>query len=156
MLTTSELTRIARAVIAIRPDWQLNEVYTFLDQRMKDRGFHELATAAAWVAADPLTKKIIRLESSGPWWNLLAQGELTRGAPDVPDHLRCFTCKRTESECDGLKTQTHVFRSVTEVERDHALALADPVALERRRALIAQARLNARQAGKKRTFTETA
>lgn len=156
MLTTSELTRISRAIIAIRPEWQLNEVYTFLEQRMRDRGFHELATAAVWVAADPLTKKIIRLEASGPWWNLLAQGELMRGTPEVPDELRCFTCKRAESECDGAKTQTHVFRSVTEVERDHAAVLADPEALERRRALIARARANAREAARKAKSTETA
>lgn len=150
MLTTSEITRIARAVIAVRPEWKMNEVYTYLDQRMRDRGFQELLIAAVWVASDPNTRKLVRLEASGPWWLPVGQGQLgvkTR-INDIPDDQRCTTCHRHEQDCDGKATSTHTFKSVATSNAEWEQVSNDPEALERRKALIAQARAAAQKATK--------
>lgn len=139
MLTTSEVTRIARSVVAIRPDWQLNDIYTFIDHRLRDKDFHAVAVASAWVAADPLTKKFVRIESSGPWWNLIGQPTLLASV-EIPDHERCVTCNRHQDSCDGQSTRTHQFQSVTEWKQQSESAKNDPSAERRKQESIAKMR----------------
>ena len=139
MLTTSEMTRIARAVIAIRPEWDLNDTFKLIDQRLKNHDFQSLAVAAIWVASDPLTKKFIRIESEGPWWNLIGQPTLLASI-EIPDNERCVTCFRNETNCNGIATQTHQFKSVTQWNIEAQQAKNDPTAKERKELAIAQMR----------------
>lgn len=69
MATSNELTRIADAVNALRPEWVARSVRALLDRpELRDRGFADLAVAFAVVAGDPKSATPARILEPGPWW----------------------------------------------------------------------------------------
>jgi hypothetical protein len=69
MATSNELTRIADAVNALRPEWIARSVRAVLDRpELRDRGFADLAVVMAAVAADPKSTTPARAAEPGPWW----------------------------------------------------------------------------------------
>ncbi len=67
-MTEGEITRLAAAGHALRPDWPAASLRTLLTQRHAHRGFQDTAVALAYLAADPLTRTPARLDAAGPWW----------------------------------------------------------------------------------------
>lgn len=84
MLTDNQLTRLADAAAALRPDWQARSVRAYLASKFRDRTFQDVATALAVVATDPGTDTPARLELQGPWWTATRALSGWRGASTDP------------------------------------------------------------------------
>lgn len=87
MATPTELARIAAQANALRPEWPVRSVLTYLEQNHAARAYRDLAVAMAHVACDPDTKTPRRLSEAGPWWR--ATGEATMTAIPAATDARC-------------------------------------------------------------------
>lgn len=87
MATDNELTRLADAAHALRPDWPAPSVRVYLAKNHRDQAYADLAVALAVVAADPKSKTPARLGERGPWW-MAAQAATLNLAP-APSHPDC-------------------------------------------------------------------
>lgn len=67
MLTKTEAERLAAAAHALRPDWPVSSLLTYLS-RHKASAYRDVAVALAWIATDAQTKTPARLDEAGPWW----------------------------------------------------------------------------------------
>ena len=57
-LTKTEAERLAAAANALRPDWPVSSLLTYLSKH-KARAYRDVAVALAWIATDPQTKNLI-------------------------------------------------------------------------------------------------
>ena len=69
MLTTDEIHRLAASLNALRPDWHVKSLITFIGGNLRTRTYREAAVALTWVATDPRTETPKRVLEAGPWWN---------------------------------------------------------------------------------------
>lgn len=79
MLTRTEVERLAAAANALRPDWPLRSLCTFLERDHARRAYRDVAVALAWVATDPKTQTPKRMNELGPWWQAVAGTETVGG-----------------------------------------------------------------------------
>lgn len=68
MADTNEIQRLAEALHALRPDWPVRSLITYLTRDHAARAFRDLAVAAVVVAVDEQTATPARLGEHGPWW----------------------------------------------------------------------------------------
>ena len=68
MLTPDQITRLASAANALRPDWAVADVRAYLASRHAHRGYQDVAVALAVAAVDPTATSPARLADEGPWW----------------------------------------------------------------------------------------
>ena len=61
--------RLAAMANALRPDWPVKSLATFIVNELTRRTYREVAIALAWVATDPATDTPKRMLEAGPWWN---------------------------------------------------------------------------------------
>lgn len=114
MLTRTEVERLAAAANALRPDWPLRSLCTFLERDHAHRAYRDVAVALAWVATDPKTQTPKRMNELGPWWQAVAGTENSSGryTPcDVPGDAhrsyrkgRCGACRADELAVDATST----------------------------------------------------
>ncbi len=69
MISRDETERLAAMANALRPDWPLKSLTTFIVNELTRRTYREVAIALAWVATDPATDTPKRMLEAGPWWN---------------------------------------------------------------------------------------
>ncbi len=107
MATDLELDRVAAAVNALRPDWPVASLRTYLRSRHAGRAYADLAAALVAVAVDPASTTPARVEQPGPWWQATrAVGPTTYrpgpdGAPcprDGHEHEPAATCRACRAE----------------------------------------------------------
>lgn len=92
MATPTELERVAAAMHALRPDWRLDSLATFLAKHHAHRPYRDLAVAAATVATDPRTRTPQLLNEAGPWWSasqVAFDGAQQPTAVPRPEDARC-------------------------------------------------------------------
>lgn len=80
MATRTETERVAAMMNALRPDWRIVSLRTFLDVNHADRAYADLAIAAAVIATDPTTTTPELLNHHGRWW-VAAQSAASTPAP---------------------------------------------------------------------------
>lgn len=105
MLTRTEIERIAHMGNALRPDWGLPALQTFIHTHHQHRAYRDVAVALTWVATDPTTRTPARMNELGPWWQALAttngitaDATPRRGDPRCPTHpwqplSSCSACR---------------------------------------------------------------
>lgn len=95
MLTRTEAERLAASIHAIRDDWPISSIMTFL-QRRKDRPLLPLALQLTYVAWDPDTTTPARIDSPGPWKRLGIDQRTEAEAPVYRPlaHDDCHDCGR--------------------------------------------------------------
>lgn len=107
MATDLELDRVAGAVNALRPDWPVASLRTYLRSRHAGRAYADVAVALVAVAVDPASTTPARVEQPGPWWQATrAVGPGTYrpgpdGAPcsrDGHEHEPAATCRACRAE----------------------------------------------------------
>ena len=91
MPAPDEIQRIAAAMNALRPDWRVGSLVTFLSRNHSTRSYRDLAIAAMVVATDPKTTTPQLLNEHGSWW-VAAQ---TAHAGGPADSLRAPRCPKT-------------------------------------------------------------
>lgn len=96
MINDNDLQRLAAAAHALRPDWPIKSLLTYLHAQHVGRPYRDLAVALAWVAADTATKTPKRLEQAGPWWDAAVAGDATRAATPTRPADTSFTSLRCE------------------------------------------------------------
>lgn len=91
MSTRDEIQRIAAAMNALRPDWPVRSLVTFLESHQAGKPYRDLAIAAAAVATDVRTQTPNLLNEHGPWWTAAQAATGNTGPASVPrpDDPRC-------------------------------------------------------------------
>lgn len=130
MPSPDEIQRIAAALNALRPDWRVSSLVTFLTKHHATRSYRDLAIAAVVVATDAKTTTPNLLNSHGAWW-VAAQsvmgpaaivGVPAPGAPrcqvyghdhEVASHCRACKLDAAETGVWPLGTQHHQARRTT-------------------------------------------
>lgn len=98
-MTRNEAERIARAVNALRPDWPVQSLMTFLGKHA-DWPVLDLTLQLTYVAMDPKTKTPNRIEQHGDWKYLLVGPREQAGVQyRYTDPRDCTTCGRPEKDC---------------------------------------------------------
>lgn len=91
MATRDEIQRIAAAMNALRPDWPVRSLVTFLESHQAGKPYRDLAIAAAAVATDVRTQTPNLLNEHGAWWSAAQAATGNTGPASVPrpDDPRC-------------------------------------------------------------------
>ena len=100
MISRDETERLAAMANALRPDWPLKSLTTFIVNELTRRTYREVAIALAWIATDPATDTPKRMLEAGPWWNASRAQAATVSVvvtrcPEHPEHpaARCPECE---------------------------------------------------------------
>ena len=100
MISRDETERLAAMANALRPDWPLKSLTTFIVNKLTRRTYREVAIALAWIATDPATDTPKRMLEAGPWWNASRAQAATVSVvvtrcPEHPEHpaARCPACE---------------------------------------------------------------
>ena len=100
MISRDETERLAAMANALRPDWPVKSLATFIVNELTRRTYREVAIALAWVATDPATDTPKRMLEAGPWWNASRAQAATVSVVvtrcgDHPEHFaaRCPACE---------------------------------------------------------------
>jgi len=92
-ISRSETDRIAAAIHALRPDWPVKSLCTFIDGNLADRSYADVTVALATVAVDPKTQTPRRVLESGPWWQAVQVAFAVHGSHATqtpgPQQPRC-------------------------------------------------------------------
>jgi hypothetical protein len=128
----SEIDRIAAAMNALRPDWRVTSLITFLTKNHATRAYRDLAIAACAVAADPRTTTPQLLNQHGPWW---VAAQTAAGSATAIHFERCDVIGHTsfpKANCSACRAEnlegTHP-ASTPERARDRAEIAARGAAL---------------------------
>ena len=65
MISRDETERLAAMANALRPDWPLKSLTTFIVNELTRRTYREVAIALAWIATDPATDTPKRMLEAG-------------------------------------------------------------------------------------------
>lgn len=68
MLSRTEVERLAAMANALRPDWSVKSLCTWLLEAHATKAYRDVAVALAWIATDPATRTPKRMDELGPWW----------------------------------------------------------------------------------------
>ena len=90
MLTRQEGERLAQAVHALRPEWPVGSLLTFIGKRHA-RPLLDLTIELVWVAQLPETKSPARIDQDGPWKKATAAGSSVVKARTITDD-DCAVC----------------------------------------------------------------
>ena len=142
MISRDETERLAAMANALRPDWPLKSLTTFIVNELTRRTYREVAIALAWIATDPATDTPKRMLEAGPWWNASrAQAAtvsvvVTRCAVQGHEHLpaaRCPACEEANrGEVDHDAGVAAVRESLAKAPRYEPPAVKAARAAERR------------------------
>jgi len=69
MIDRTEIERLANAAHALRPDWPVKSLCTWLARDHAHRAYRDVAVALSWIATDPQSQTPKRMNELGPWWN---------------------------------------------------------------------------------------
>lgn len=93
-----DIDRLAAAANAMRPDWPLSSLRTFIRKHMAHRPVRDAAVALAWITCEPNTATPARVLEAGPWWRAAAiEDAITNTPPKAAE--QCRDCGRTLTEC---------------------------------------------------------
>ncbi|QCB93316.1 hypothetical protein [Cellulomonas shaoxiangyii] len=86
MLSRTEIERLAAAAHALRPDWPVRSLCTWLQTDHAARAYRDVAVALAYIATDAATQTPKRMNEMGPWWSAVKLA-----GSDATDHrfARC-------------------------------------------------------------------
>lgn len=142
MISRDETERLAAMANALRPDWPLKSLTTFIVNELTRRTYREVAIALAWIATDPATDTPKRMLEAGPWWNASrAQAAtvsvvVTRCAVQGHEHLpaaRCPACEEANrGEVDNDAGVAAVREALAKAPRYEPPAVKAARAAERR------------------------
>lgn len=138
MISRDETERLAAMANALRPDWPLKSLTTFIVNELTRRTYREVAIALAWIATDPATDTPKRMLEAGPWWNASRAQAATVSVVvtrcgEHPEHpaARCPICE-TRGEVDHQAGVALVKAALREAPRYVEPAVKASRAAERR------------------------
>ncbi len=140
MISRDETERLADMANALRPDWPLKSLTTFIVNELTRRTYREVAIALAWVATDPATDTPKRMLEAGPWWNASRAQAATVSVVvtrcgEHPEHpaARCPACEEANrGEVDHQAGVAAVRAALREAPRYVEPAVKASRAAERR------------------------
>ena len=140
MISRDETERLAAMANALRPDWPLKSLTTFIVNELTRRTYREVAIALAWLATDPATDTPKRMLEAGPWWNASRAQAATVSVVvtrcgEHPEHpaARCPACEEANrGEVDHQAGVAAVRESLAKAPRYEPPAVKAARAAERR------------------------
>lgn len=92
MPTPNEIERLAGLGNALRPDWPIKSLRSYLSANLSTRTYQDLAVALSWICTDPATQTPARLLENGPWWAATAAHSVKAGQRQTcPEHRVTLT-----------------------------------------------------------------
>jgi hypothetical protein len=122
MIDRTSAERLAAMGHALRPDWPVSSLMTFLAKpEIRDRAYRDIAVALAWVACDSQTQTPARLLEAGPWWRATqAQAgtvsTITIHCPHHPEQ-RAWNCQACTDEAGDPATGVAAVRDALKESR---------------------------------------
>lgn len=128
-----EIDRLAAAVHALRPDWPLRSVVTFIAREIGTYAYQDAAVMLTWVATDPDTKTPRRVTENGPWRHAIVDRRTVQPvtSPECVDHpgQRASTCTDCHADAvppptdlrDRIKAEQEAARQQREQNRKDAI-----------------------------------
>lgn len=99
MLTRNEGERLARSINALRPDWPMPSLLTFIEKHAH-MPLLDLTLQLTYVACDEKSKTPARMDSHGPWKYLLVGPRDNEGPKYRYTNPRdCHVCGQPENTC---------------------------------------------------------
>jgi hypothetical protein len=98
-LTPTAVERIAQAIHALRPQWPIASLETFLrDPKLANRPTRDVAIALTWIAVDPDTRTPARVHEDGPWWRaaVVDEAQTYRNPETSRSHSPAHTSPKPE------------------------------------------------------------
>lgn len=95
-MNETEIHRIAQAINALRPDWPIGSLATFITSKLANRARRDVAVALAWIACESESKTPARVLEAGPWWHV---GNENRAPRPVKAENACHDCGRDRNDC---------------------------------------------------------
>ncbi len=140
MISRDETERLAAMANALRPDWPLKSLTTFIVNELTRRTYREVAIALAWIATDPATDTPKRMLEAGPWWNASRAQAATVSVVvtrcgEHPEHpaARCPACEEANrGEVDHEAGVAAVREALAKAPRYEPPAVKAARAAERR------------------------
>lgn len=97
-MNETEVSRIAAAINALRPDWPTSSIRTLIAKKLGHRARRDVAVALAWVACESDSKTPARVLEAGPWWTAAAGADDATSRPPKREEA-CQICGRYLSGC---------------------------------------------------------
>lgn len=106
-MTPTEIRRLAHAINALRPDWPISSLTTFIEKTdLRRQPYRDAAVKLAWVAVDikpdgtPASETPKRVLEAGPWHRAALIESPNSGRPQPPKREEaCRTCGRHLDAC---------------------------------------------------------
>ena len=137
----NEMDRLAHAVNALRPDWPVGSLRTFIAIHLSAKTYRDATLAFAWIAVDPTTRTPARINESGPWWGVANDAPETDRSITAYRGPRCRVCGRDRAGHDSAESKVPPEARHEWTETDPPRATPDRVAAIRAR----QAQMQERQ-----------
>ena len=95
-MNQTETHRLTAAINALRPDWPVASLSSWIRKNLADKPYRDAAVALAWVATDPETTTPGRVLEAGPWWRAVVADKgtvsaITHRCPEHPSE-RAWDC----------------------------------------------------------------
>ena len=117
-MTPEETQRLAGAMNALRPDWPVTSLRTFITNELATRAYRDAAVALTRVACDQASKTPRRVLENGPWWAAVVarEPESERHPANTPISKLCPNCHRHSCDCDQATVERRRRRQGTTPE----------------------------------------
>ena len=112
-----EIDRLAQAVNALRPDWRINSLKTFIANNLANRSYRDAVAAFVWIAADPETRTPSRILNNGPWWPGHEAQTQSSGTGGYGPTCRCGKTRPRHNEAESKVAPE--LRHEFETDADH-------------------------------------
>ena len=120
-MTPEQIERLAAATNALRPDWPVSSLRTFIERNLAARAYRDACVAFAWVANTSTETPRLILEP-GPWWRAVVVGESnnpTRYPPKIEHECRVHPGEWADA-CRPCATEERAVDAGARLEPSHA------------------------------------
>lgn len=107
-MDANEIQRLAAMTNALRPDWAIKSLRTFIERNLSGRAYPDCAIALAWVATHTKTDTPRLVLEAGAWWRAASTDNSTAPRPPRREES-CETCGRRETEHASTWLADHPF-----------------------------------------------
>lgn len=118
-MNDDEIVRLAALGNALRPDWPVNSLRTFIGKHLTGRGYGDTAVALAWIATKTQTQTPRLLLEAGIWWQAaLSDGASAPRLEHYDPATFCGICSLPEHRCRSNQHAGHEYVSAVEATRN--------------------------------------
>lgn len=118
-MNDDEIARLAALGNAIRPDWPIASLRTFIAKHLTSRGYGDTAVALTWIATKTNTQTPRLILEPGIWWQAaLSDGDHAPRREPYDPSTHCGVCSQPEHRCRNNEHNGHEFVTAIDTIRN--------------------------------------